>query len=107
MIAKISQDQKNIKFHSSLLSGLDLLEADGEKGVFDVIESLKNFSEAFVQENDIQKITTSDYTEYYMIKAPNDYRVLFTFDHKDILVVDIFPQQRLDFLAKRLKKNRG
>ncbi|WP_204103029.1 MULTISPECIES: hypothetical protein [Spirulina sp. CCY15215] len=87
--------------HSSMLPGLDTLKAKGETGVFEVIESLKDFSETFVKEKKIKKATASDNKDYYMISAPNDYRIIFTFEGEDIVVFDIFLKQRLDLFVKR------
>ena len=84
-----------------MLPGLDTLQAKGEKGVFDVIESLKDFSETFVKEKKIKKATASDNKDYYMISAPNDYRVIFFLEGEEIIVFDIFLKQRLAFFANQ------
>jgi mRNA-degrading endonuclease RelE of RelBE toxin-antitoxin system len=104
MTAQTSQATRTVTIHSSMLPGLDTLKAKGEKGVFEVIESLKDFSETFVKEKKIKKATASDNQDYYMINAPNDYRIIFTFEGEDIVVFDIFLKQRLAIFTGKAQK---
>lgn len=65
---------------------------------------MKDFSDAFVQEKKIKKATASDNKDYYMISAPNDYRIIFTCEGEDIVVFDIFLKQRLAIFTGKSKK---
>ncbi len=55
MTAQTSKATRTVTIHSSMLPGLDTLQAKGEKGVFEVIESLKDFSETFVKEKKLKR----------------------------------------------------
>ncbi len=101
MTAQTSKATRTVTIHSSMLPGLDTLQAKGEKGVFEVIESLKDFSETFVKEKKIKKATASDNKDYYMISAPKDYRIIFYFEGEEIIVFDIFLKQRLALFADK------
>ncbi len=106
MTAQTSKATRTVTIHSSMLPGLDTLKAKGEKGVFEVIDSLKDFSEEFLKEKKIQKATASDNKDYYMISAPNDYRIIFTFEGEDIVVFDIFLKQRLAIFTGKAKNSK-